>query len=354
MLIADISGMYCPYIASAMLDAEDKTYFDVNGMLIYDPSIGADLLGDAVALAFSDYHHNLFPFNDSYTEHIHKLDRKCGFADLREKYLTYPPPGHLPDPLPGLDHHGKPLPGCDVFEMQDSIIEAVMALNPCWDIYQVATTCPLLWDVLGFPGSFEYLPEGASIYFKRDDVKKAINAPVEIDWEQCGGPVFINDEDLSPPSANTVLGGVIDRTQNVIIGHGELDFVLLANQTLLAIQNMTWGGKLGFQKKPVEPFYVPYHNETSDSTLAAAGVYGTAHTERGLTYVGIALSGHMVPQYAPSAAFRQVEFMLGRVKSLSSKEPFTTDPDFPQPDGPLGKGTTAPGYSNGGHHHGHW
>ncbi|KAF4119409.1 hypothetical protein GMORB2_4928, partial [Geosmithia morbida] len=343
------AGMYCPYIASAMLDEEDKTYFDVAGMTIYDPSIGPERVGDMVAVPFIDYHHNLFPFNDSYVKHIHEVDRKCGYADFRDKYLTYPPSGHLPDPLPGIDRKtGDPEPGCELYSIFDSIWDAAIAINPCWDVYQVATTCPLLWDVMGFPGSMEYLPKGASIYFNRDDVKKAINAPVETEWAECGGPVFVGKGDLSPPSSNTVLAGVIDRTKNVIIGHGDLDFVLLANQTLLSIQNMTFGGKLGFQEKPVEPFYVPYHNDSSDSTLAGAGVFGTTHTERGLTYVGVTLSGHMIPQYAPSAAFRHVEYMLGRVDSLSSKEPFTTDAHFPQPKGPLGKGTASPNGSNKG------
>lgn len=90
---------------------------------------------------------------------------------------------------------------------------------------------------------------------------------------------------------------------------------------------MTWGGVLGFQSAPSEPFYVPYHNDVSDSTLAGSGVFGTTVTERGLTWVGVDLSGHMVPQYAPTAAFRQVEVLLGRVSSLSSTDPFTTAGD---------------------------
>lgn len=93
---------------------------------------------------------------------------------------------------------------------------------------------------------------------------------------------------------------------------------------------MTWGGAQGFQTVPKDPFYVPYHDEVSLSTIAASGVMGTTHTERGLTYVGIALSGHMVPQYQPTAAYRQLEVLLGRVSSLSSTDPFTTDSNVTQ------------------------
>lgn len=118
----------------------------------------------------------------------------------------------MPSLLPGINATtGEPLEGCGT--LWNDIFEAVTLLNPCFDLYQVATTCPLLWDVLGFPGSFDYLPEGASIYFNRKDVKAAINAPVDFDWAECTEePVFLNNTDLSEASANTVLGGVIDRT----------------------------------------------------------------------------------------------------------------------------------------------
>ena len=82
----------------------------------------------------------------------------------------------------------------------------------------------------------------------------------------------------------------------------------------------------GFQQGPdaFDDFYVPYHKEYQLGTLAGAGVMGQYHTERGLTLVTVDLSGHMVPQYAPSAAYRHVEFLLGRIPDLGSMTPFTT------------------------------
>lgn len=178
--------------------------------------------------------------------------------------------------------------------------------------------------IIAVPGSFEYIPEGAFIYFNRTDVQDAIHAP-RIEWAECASiDVFVGGRDNSLPSAATVLPGVIDRTQNVMIGHGAMDMILIANGTLLQLQNMTWGDRQGFQAAPSAPFYVPYHDDVSAATLAGAGVLGTTITERGLTFVGVDLAGHMIPQYAPSAAFRQVEVLLGRVASLSSDEPFTT------------------------------
>lgn len=192
----------------------------------------------------------------------------------------------------------------------------------CYLVYQTATTCPLLWDNLGFPGSFEYLPAGTDVYFNRTDVQQAINAPVQ-EWNECSNGVL--ETDTSLPSGLSVLPRVIEKAKRTVIGHGSLDFILLYNGTLMMIQNMTWNGQQGFQEAPSTPFYVPYHSGTSAETLAGSGVFGTTHTERGLTWVETWLSGHMVPQYAPSAAFRQLEFLLGRIPSLDTQSDFTTE-----------------------------
>jgi len=51
---------------------------------------------------------------------------------------------------------------------------------------------------------------------------------------------------------------------------------------------MTWAGKQGFQT-PI----------ASDSFLVdGVGALGTSHTERGLTYVEVELSGHMYETFS--------------------------------------------------------
>ncbi|KAI1250268.1 hypothetical protein MGN70_007321 [Eutypa lata] len=346
------AGLYCPYIASAMLDKNDTTYYNMSGLMIYDPVLGNDIVQESTTtVPFVDYHHNLMTFNDSFSDYIHEQHESCGFADYNAKYLTYPPPGPQPS-----DYTSTVSEEC--VGLWETVLNEMMSVNPCFDVYQVATTCPLLWDVLGFPGSLGYLPEGAELYFNRTDVKRAIHADETFDWEECAAnDVFVDGKDTSDPSTWRVLPHVIESTGNVIIGHGTLDMILLPNGTLLSIQNMTWGGELGFQSRPVEPFYVPFHtlstadeiysesDETALGSMAGAGVMGTAHEERGLTYVSINMAGHMVPQYAPSAAFRQLEVLLGRVPSLNSTQAFTIEEDYPQPDAStLGNGTGAPTY----------
>jgi carboxypeptidase D len=112
--------------------------------------------------------------------------------------------------------------------------------------------------VLGFPGSFGYQPEGASIYFNRTDVQKAINAPLG-EWAECSDGVL--ETDNSPPSGLSVLPRVIERNQRTIVAHAKLDMILIMNGTVMMIQNMTWNGAQGFSTPPSEwkDFYVPYH-----------------------------------------------------------------------------------------------
>jgi carboxypeptidase D len=264
-----------------MIDKNDTQYFGVTGVMFYDPSVAEDvLLEDIPAVPFVDRWSGLFNFNESFTADIHARADACGYTSYMEKYLTFPPTGKFPTPV-----NNSQVEGCAIW---NDVYTNVFYSNPCFDVYQVATTCPLLWDVLGFPGSFDYLPAGEQIYFNRTDVQKAINAPIQ-NWAECSSGVL--DVDTSAQSSWEVIPRIIDVLDRTIIVHGDLDFVLLYNGTLMAIQNMTWGGLQGFQSAPQDPFFVPYHDDISLTSLSGKGIMGTTHTERKLTWVVQALSG---------------------------------------------------------------
>jgi carboxypeptidase D len=59
---------------------------------------------------------------------------------------------------------------------------------------------------------------------------------------------------------------------------------------------------------------------------AGSGLQGKWHTERGLTFVRVTLAGHEIPQYTPGVAYRQLEFLLGRIENMSQMGDFTTGP----------------------------
>lgn len=167
--------------------------------------------------------------------------------------------------------------------------------------------------------------------------------PKKTDFLICGDSTLglLDPGDMSIPSSLGPLPTVIERTNNVVVGHGWLDYLLFANGTLASLNNMTFNGAQGFQTAPssTNNFFVPYHPGLAEilyeieyqpvpsvpqTNVAGAGLLGTTHTERGLTFVTVDHAGHEIPQYVPGAAFRQLEFLLGRIDSLTQRGDFTT------------------------------
>jgi carboxypeptidase D len=178
-----------------------------------------------------------------------------------------------------------------------------------------------------------YIPPGIPVYFNRTDVKKAIHAP-DISWSLCANnPVIIgpngpdddhqNDTSLDP--IQHVLPQVIEHTNRVLVANGDLDFIIITNGTLLAIQNMTWNGKLGFQEKPSTPILITEPDLAYEAIFDAnwyngwddpQGTLGIQHFERGLLWAETFQAGHEEPAYQPRSAYRHLEWVLGRIDAL--------------------------------------
>ena len=73
------------------------------------------------------------------------------------------------------------------------------------------------------------------IYFDREDVKKAIHAPVNQTWTECSDGVFPNG-DASLPPAFTVLPNVIEKSNRSVIIHGLGDYILIAEGARVVLQ----------------------------------------------------------------------------------------------------------------------
>ncbi|KAI4114894.1 MAG: hypothetical protein LQ338_007940, partial [Usnochroma carphineum] len=289
------AGYYVPYIADAFINLDDPVYHNLAGVAINDPILGDSTLQQEVTVVpYVDYWANVFSLNASFTKAIHDKADQCNYTSYIDTYLTFPPP---PGPFPVLpDPFATDAYTCDLF---DDVYNAVIAVNPCFNIYHILDTCPHLWSQLGIVNNGDYEPPGASVYFNRSDVQAAINAP-PTNWMQCTSKnVFSNgnsssnasDQSLGP-AQDGVLQHVIESTNNTIIGVGNLDFLLPTNGTLMALQNMTWNGKQGFQSYPGNEFYAPYHPEYNGGALAGAGYLGLWGTERGLTFYQVQLAGH--------------------------------------------------------------
>ncbi|KAF8477756.1 Alpha/Beta hydrolase protein [Russula ochroleuca] len=288
------AGKYLPNIADYMLSHPTLLDLKVQAMWLGSPALAADVVADqAPAVNFVHKNLNVFPFNQSFLAQLDQIADKCNYNSFLEKYLTYPPPP-APFSLPGKSAEADP--GCDVYTQ---IIEAVLLLNPAFNEYRIFDMPPILWDVLGFPGTFPQIQ--SPVYFNRSDVKAAIHAPENVSWDECNFPVFVNGVDNSPIVSWEVLPRVMNRGVPVVIVTGLADFIIQSEGTRIAIQNMTWGGSQGFQKAPLPDSFI----------LDGVGAAGTVQSERGLTFYELPLTGHMVPQFNPPAAFQSMQFMLG-------------------------------------------
>ncbi|KAJ6579578.1 alpha/beta-hydrolase [Mycena vulgaris] len=287
------AGQYVPYIANFIYENPTALALSLQGIWIADPVLGWDVVQTEIPVVdFVHKYENVFAFNQSFMAQLDAIAVKCNYAGYYNKFATYPPAGLLP--LPGKSTEADR--GCDVWE---TVFEAALVKNPAFNIYRIFDTFPVLWDVLGFPGSFEEV-QLAPLYFDREDVKLAIHAPTSVDWTECSNVRVFPRGDASLPSALSVLPNVIEKSVRTVIVHGLADFILIAEGARIVIQNAGNG---------LQGFRTPIAN---DSFLVdGVGSLGTAHTERGLTFLEVELSGHMVPQFSPLAAFQSMAFLMG-------------------------------------------
>ncbi|EPS45522.1 hypothetical protein H072_450 [Dactylellina haptotyla CBS 200.50] len=295
------AGVYIPYIADAMYNKKDTRNFNLKGTLIYDPSIASDLISEEVpAVPFMLRNQAIFNLPDEIAANLTTWHEKCGYADIYKQGLTFPPAGkiNVTGAVKSRD--------CRLWS---KVWSAANRINPCFNVYHITDTCPSPWDVMGMSDDFGDQPKGAKTYFTRPEVQKAINAPIMPDWSECSEKdVFPHGDKSVYPAPGGILSRVIEKSERTIVAHGLHDYILLAEGTLMALNNMTWHGAQGFSERPSSKFVVPYDGQ---------GDMGVWREERGLTYIEIKASGHMVPGYQPGAAFRHLEYLLGKVKDMS-------------------------------------
>ncbi|KAG6920015.1 hypothetical protein DXG01_010083 [Tephrocybe rancida] len=253
------AGFYVPYIANWIYEHPGLD-LSLKGIWIADPSLSYDVVQqDIPALRFAQANKNLFPFNSTFWATLQTISDRCGYTDYLDNFVTYPPKGQLPLPV---------------------------ATN---GTFSTTAACRMHSPIQRAIGLYD-----AFFFF---DISVYINAATGR-----GG----NDQSI--PSTLSVLPNVIEKSVRTVIVHGLADFILVAEGTRIAIQNMTWGGAQGFQT-PIE---------SENFLVKNMGVYGNMHIERGLAYVEFYFSGHMTPQFVPWAAFNTMSYLLGHQDSPSS------------------------------------
>lgn len=166
------AGRYVPYVSAAILDQNDTKHFDLGGALMYDPVIGQYEYGGQTlpTVPYVQKHKEFFNFNETFMAQLTESYQTCGYADFNAKYLTFPPSGPQPT-LQG--SHNNINDSCDVWNLA---YNAAFQPNPCFNVYEISSTCPILSDPLGFPSDLQYqYPGMGGIYFNRTDVKTAMH-----------------------------------------------------------------------------------------------------------------------------------------------------------------------------------
>ncbi|KAI0045431.1 alpha/beta-hydrolase [Auriscalpium vulgare] len=290
------AGMYVPFIANFIYENATDLDWDLQGIWVSDEFLAAVLGWDVVqsqipAIAFVHKYEHVFAFNQTLMAQLDAVAAQCNYADYMEKFVKYPPTGSLPLPGESVSFDD----GCNVWGM---IFDEVININPAFNIYRIFDTWPIVWDVLGFAGTYQKIQ--TPLYFDRADVKAALHAPANVTWVECSYVQVFPDGDASIPPAFTVLPNVIEKSKRSVVVHGLADFDLLADGARIVLQNMTWNGKQGFQTPIVNDSFI----------VDGMGDLGNMHLERGLAYIEVALSGHMVPQFSP-AAFQIMSYLMG-------------------------------------------
>ncbi|KAL8665295.1 MAG: hypothetical protein Q9202_002346 [Teloschistes flavicans] len=198
-------------------------------------------------------------------------------------------------------------------------------------------------DTLRSAPAVMYMNHWADLFGLNESFMSDIDQQVN----ECGHIEFMNNALKFPPTGPLPIAPGSEAINNTIIAHGSLDYGVIANSTLATIQNMTWNGRprLPIQTKPPSEknAFTPFGGELADDFVdlldseedapfigpAGAGLLGTVHTERGLTYTEVQLAGHLIPAHAPGVAYRHLEFLVWRIGSLEERSGFTVlDPDL--------------------------
>ena len=86
------------------------------------------------------------------------------------------------------------------------------------------------------PPSGSFYDVQSPIYFDREDVKRAIHAPVNQTWAECSDIDVFPNGDASLPPAFTVLPDVIEKSSRSVIIHGLGDYILIAEGARVVLQ----------------------------------------------------------------------------------------------------------------------
>ena len=289
------AGKFIPFIADQIYKESDqnkKAGINLQGINLSDAFFMNDLVGKELpAMQFARQHYKEMNITEKDMKTLEKKAKKIGIDKYIDTHLNYPPKGPLPIPKR--------------FNKSDSVYSAFKQMakkaNPCFSPFYVISSAPCPLNPMGQNITTEKTYKNN--YFNLNPSVKPLIHADNVTYVQCSQAKGFKTMQKSKTEfpLHTVLPSVIEKSNRTIILHGMLDYIMLPNGSALAIQNMTWGGKQGFQRPPTQKVMVD--NEET----------GTYQSERKLTFITVNGASHMVAAYKPKPSYKIIQYMLGQI-----------------------------------------
>ncbi|KAI8617960.1 serine carboxypeptidase-domain-containing protein [Chytriomyces sp. MP71] len=193
-------------------------------------------------------------------------------------------------------------PRCDLVMLIRGWYEATYpGGDACLDYYNIRGTVPC--DKSG-----QYWREEARLkaYLNSPSVRQAMhvdpwlaNQNASYQWGECNDiSITIPGDAQSGPNSETFLPGLVASGVKVILYNGDQDLLVNYVSVEEVLGNLTWNGATGFQTSP-------------QRWIVDDGEAGIEWQARGLTYIRVFGSGHMVAANKPQAGIAVLQRLLG-------------------------------------------
>ncbi|GAO51903.1 alpha/beta-hydrolase [Saitoella complicata NRRL Y-17804] len=304
------AGVYVPYIADKIQSNLKTLPIKMKAISVGDGLIGNYAANQIIPVAaYMNEQNDTLKVDQVVLDVMNNQSSYCGFDSVLAQ-VTYPPSGPIngfmspPDTAykkrdlefegdlakratyTDAEYFAKFAPywwgmdgaECDLYSVALGGIFQQPYSTRCFDVYNIDHDCNNTVDNSGY-----------TEYLLRDDVRAALHIESAPAFQQCNDTIQnIIDPGLFTPTAYEIIPR-LSQEMEVHIYSGKLDFAINHLGTEMVLQNTTWGGKQGFQKKP-------------NTKLPFGG--GVFRRERGLTYTKFDDAGHLAPEDAPETLYQ--------------------------------------------------
>lgn len=323
------AGIYIPYFAERILTQNDEFPINLRSIAIGNGAIGNSIaMSDVAAGAYLKEMASDLRISQNVVDTFSHADHICGIDSVLEDAAKYPPQAHFKIP-PALQN-ATGFRGDEECDIQPKDAKAVLTsiLNStCYgrcSTYATArdhiaaireTQCFSMYNI-NYDCSTPNPLRPLTVYLNRPDVQTALNIFPSHHYQPCNQTLLDSLFELSiqpvPPTESILPAILTTHRIPVHIYQGKLDMVINHVAVELALQNMTWNGAQGFQRRPDTPFgsriRLDEHAETEGPWKdRAAGVW---RSERGLTYHLFHDAGHGLPRDQPEQMWHYVKEVI--------------------------------------------